>query len=165
MQQELNCLFMNCLFLLLKRKESAVFPAGFKSKKWQHTVCSCVSTTGSEYLLCDFVESFQCFFSSILLHFKAVSWGSRTSSGWLFSLTLSDIWDAQSAALCSPHSMPRPRLWPLSFTWPTRGTQLHLKPGPVFSNHVNRSGILLPKLTSFHLGADWNRRPREALGV
>lgn len=41
MQQELNCLFMNCLFLLLKRKESAVFPAGFKSKKWQHTVCSC----------------------------------------------------------------------------------------------------------------------------
>lgn len=36
-------------------------------------------------------------------------------------------------------------------------TQLNLKPGPMYSNHVNRSNILLPKLTSFHLAADFTR--------
>lgn len=80
------------------------------------------------------------------------SWGSCTSSRLLFSPTLSDIWDPRSAR-------PRPRLWPLSFTWVHREHCWSWNLACMFSNHVNRSTVLLPKLTSFfHSAADVTRR-------
>lgn len=97
-------------------------------------------------------------FSVVRLLFSPLqrcSCGSCTSNRLLFSLTLSDTWDPRCAPLSARHALSQTvaSLIYMS-TWRTR---LNLKPGPVCSNHVNRSNILLPKLTSFHLVASFTR--------
>lgn len=70
---------------------------------------------------------FSLWFGSSSPHFKVVPEGAAPQPDYCFlrHYRTSEIPDL----LCSAHSVPRRRLWPLSFTWVHGGTLPNLKPG------------------------------------
>lgn len=120
------------------------------------SACKLLPTALCECLLCDFVENFQCASAPLLSTSKVFLWELHLKQMIVFPDIIGHLRSSICLTLLSSQHAPSQTVASLIYMG-TRRTQLNLKPGPVYSNHVNRSNILLPKLTSFHLAADFTR--------
>lgn len=102
-----------------------------------------------------FVENFHCGSVPFLLTSKVFLWELHLKQIIVFVDIIGHLRSSMCSALLSQHALSQ-TVASLIYMGAWR-TQLNLKPGPMYSNHVNRSNILLPKLTSFHLAADFTR--------